>query len=77
MVTMWSETGVMIYNDAYAELAGAKHPSLLGQEVRSGWPEAADFNDNVMRVVLAGDNLAYRGQVACSRSQWPVGESLF
>lgn len=62
MVTMWGETGVMIYNEAYAQLAGAKHPSLLGCEVRKGWPEAVDFNDNVMRVVLAGNNLAYRGQ---------------
>jgi PAS domain S-box-containing protein len=62
MVTMWGEQGVMVYNDAYAALAGAKHPSLLGCDVRTGWPEAADFNDNVMRVVLAGENLAYRGQ---------------
>ncbi|WP_430246161.1 PAS domain S-box protein [Neorhizobium sp. DAR64861/K0K2] len=73
MATMWGETGVMIYNDAYAELAGAKHPSLLGQEVRSGWPEAADFNDKVMRAVLAGNNLAYRGQeLTLARKGQPV-----
>lgn len=73
MVTMWGESGVMIYNDAYAELAGAKHPGLLGCEVRTGWPEAADFNDNVMRVVLAGNNLAYRGQeLTLDRKGQPV-----
>ncbi|WP_244477601.1 MULTISPECIES: PAS domain S-box protein [unclassified Rhizobium] len=63
----------MVYNDAYAALAGAKHPSLLGCDVRTGWPEAADFNDNVMRVVLAGNNLAYRGQeLTLDRKGQPV-----
>ena len=30
--------------------------------VREGWPEVADFNDNVMKVGLAGGTLAYRDQ---------------
>jgi len=35
---------------------------LLGSKVREGWPEVADFNDNVMRVGLAGGTLAYENQ---------------
>jgi PAS domain S-box-containing protein len=62
MVTLWGREGVMIYNDAYAQIAGPRHPALLGTPVRDAWPEAADFNDNVMRTVLAGSNLAYRDQ---------------
>ncbi|MDP3619752.1 MAG: PAS domain S-box protein [Ramlibacter sp.] len=60
MVMLWGECGVMVYNDAYAEFAGARHPQLLGSRVREGWPEAADFNDNVMREGLAGRTLQYR-----------------
>jgi hypothetical protein len=50
IVTLWGEDGVMIYNDAYAGVAGGRHPRLLGSRVREGWPEVADFNDNVMKV---------------------------
>ena len=60
IVMLWGEAGVMLYNDAYSEFAGGRHPQLLGAPVREGWPEVADFNDNVMRVGLAGGTLAYR-----------------
>jgi len=62
MVTLWGDDGVMIYNDAYSEFAGGRHPRLLGSKVREGWPEVADFNDHIMRVGLAGGTLAYRDQ---------------
>jgi PAS domain S-box-containing protein len=62
MVLLWGEDGVMLYNDAYSVFAGARHPELLGSRVREGWPEVADFNDHVMKVVLAGGTLAYKDQ---------------
>ena len=62
IVLLWGEDGVMIYNDAYSGFAGGRHPELLGSKVREGWPEVADFNDNVMKVGLAGDTLAYKNQ---------------
>jgi PAS domain S-box-containing protein len=62
MVMLWGGDGIMIYNDAYSMFAGARHPQLLGSKVRKGWPEVADFNDNVMRVGLAGGTLSYRNQ---------------
>jgi PAS domain S-box-containing protein len=62
IVTLWGEDGIMIYNDAYSEFAGGRHPRLLGSKVREGWHEIADFNDNVMRVGLAGHTLAYQDQ---------------
>src|SRR5690606_35503718 len=55
--------GVMIYNDAYSQFAGERHPHLLGSKVREGWPEVADFNDHVMKVGLAGGTLAYRNHM--------------
>ncbi|QWT19371.1 response regulator [Bacillus sp. NP157] len=62
IVLLWGEKGFMIYNDAYSVFAGGRHPQLLGSEVRKGWDEIADFNDNVMRVGLAGGTLAYKDQ---------------
>jgi len=62
MVMLWGEDGIMIYNDGYSVFAGGRHPQLLGSKVREGWPEVADFNDNVMKVGLSGGTLAYRDQ---------------
>ncbi len=62
IVMLWGVDGVMIYNDAYSVFAGGRHPQLLGSRVREGWPEVADFNDNVMKVGLAGGTLAYKDQ---------------
>jgi PAS domain S-box-containing protein len=62
IVMLWGETGIMIYNDAYAVFAGQRHPGLLGSRVREGWDEVADFNDNVMKVGLAGGTLSYQDQ---------------
>ncbi|WP_264614763.1 PAS domain S-box protein [Sphingobium xanthum] len=62
IVMLWGEEGVMLYNDAYSGFAGGRHPELLGSNVREGWGEVADFNDNVMKVGLAGKTLHYRDQ---------------
>ena len=62
MVLLWGADGIMLYNDSYSVFAGGRHPKLLGSKVREGWPEVADFNDNVMRTGLAGKTLAYRDQ---------------
>lgn len=62
IVLLWGPKGYMIYNDAYSRFAGARHPRLLGSQVREGWPEVAAFNDHVMKVGLSGGTLAYRDQ---------------
>lgn len=62
IVMLWGEQGVMIYNDAYSVFAGHRHPALFGSNVREGWSEISDFNDNVMKVGLAGGTLSYRDQ---------------
>ena len=62
IVLLWGQDGTMIYNDAYSVFAGGRHPALFGSKVREGWPEIADFNDNVMKIGLAGGTLAYSDQ---------------
>ncbi len=62
MAMLWGTDGVMLYNDAYSQIAGKRHPQVLGSNVRESWPEVADFNDHVMRVGLAGGTLHYCDQ---------------
>lgn len=62
LVSLWGSDGTMVYNDAYARFADARHPALLGARVREGWPEVASFNDHVMRTVLGGGTLQYVNQ---------------
>ncbi len=42
MVLLWGPDLVMIYNDAYREVMGAKHPAGLGQPLRECWSEVWD-----------------------------------
>lgn len=62
IVMLWGPSGVMIYNDGYTEFAADRHPGQLGANVREGWAEVADFNDNVMNICLGGETLSYRDQ---------------
>lgn len=63
IVTLWGADGVMIYNDAYRQFAGNRHPALLGTNVLQGWHEVAEFNANVLQVVYReGGTLSYRDQ---------------
>lgn len=62
MVMLWGPLGYMIYNDAYAEFAGGRHPYLLGCAVELGWPEVAEFNRGVMNTCLSGGTLSYRSK---------------
>lgn len=61
-VLMWGSNHVMIYNDAYAQIAGANHPAALGGTVRGVWPEIWDFNQRVLEAGLKGENLSYLEQ---------------
>lgn len=59
---LWGPDGLMLYNDGYSVVAGGRHPTALGSNVRESWPEVADFNENVLNVVLGGGALSYRDQ---------------
>ena len=62
MVMLWGRPGYMIYNDAYSEFAGGRHPYLLGSPVELGWPEVAEFNRYVVDTCLGGGTLSFRNK---------------
>jgi len=50
MVMLVGETGILIYNNAYALFAGRRHPGIFGMPAVYAWPEIADFNrTNIVR----------------------------
>jgi len=57
MTLQWGEQGWMLYNDAYCEIAGSRHPGLLGRTIRESWSELADFRAQVVRRVLDGNTV--------------------
>ncbi|MDR5837445.1 ATP-binding protein [Caballeronia sp. LZ034LL] len=59
MAVLWGEEGTLLYNDAYAQFSGGRHPEILGMPIERAWPEAAAFNRNVVESGLRGETLSY------------------
>lgn len=60
LLLLWGQDGIMLYNDAYAMLAGSRHPDILGKSVFEAWPETASFHREVLKAVLGGDSLSFK-----------------
>ncbi|WP_244817941.1 PAS domain-containing sensor histidine kinase [Caballeronia sp. Lep1P3] len=60
MAVLWGEEGTLLYNDAYAKFSGVRHPGILGLPIERAWPEASEFNRNVVDSGLRGESLSYR-----------------
>ncbi|MGY1837338.1 SpoIIE family protein phosphatase [Blastococcus sp. SYSU DS0510] len=51
---MWGPELVMIYNDAYAPMLGARHPAALGRSAREVWSDIWSALDPMVEEVMAG-----------------------
>ena len=60
MVLMWGPQHVMIYNDEYIKIAGARHPAALGGTVPAIWPEIWDWNARILDAGLRGETQVHR-----------------
>ncbi|APA67374.1 hybrid sensor histidine kinase/response regulator [Janthinobacterium sp. 1_2014MBL_MicDiv] len=60
MVLMWGPRHVMIYNDEYIKIAGARHPAALGGTVPAIWPEIWDWNARILQAGLRGETQVHR-----------------
>ena len=54
MFTAWGGEHTMLYNDAYAELLGTKHPAALGRSFDEVWSEAMPDLDPLFERVFVG-----------------------
>lgn len=62
MVMLIGPDGILIYNQAYAEFAGNRHPAIFGQPAVEAWPEIAEFNRHKIEMGLRGESLILRDQ---------------
>lgn len=62
MVLLIGEDGILIYNTAYAQFAGDRHPAIFGLPATEAWPEIADFNREKITMGLRGESLTLRDQ---------------
>ena len=62
MVLLWGPDALMIYNDGYRPIAGARHPDALGQSARDIWPEVWTWNQDVLRRAFAGEAFSCRNE---------------
>jgi PAS domain S-box-containing protein len=71
-VLMWGPDHIMLYNDAYREIAGERHPMALGTPVAQAFPEVWDWNRPILEAGLRGDTTFHRDQpIAFQRSGGP------
>jgi len=62
MILLWGPKLIQVYNDGYAEIAGAKHPLALGQATQECWPEVWSFNAPIFAAVLGGEARSFKSQ---------------
>ncbi len=62
MILLCGPKLIQIYNDGYAEIAGAKHPLALGQATQECWPEVWNFNAPIYAAVLDGEARSFKSQ---------------
>jgi len=71
-VLLWGPPGILLYNDGYATICGARHPATLGAPVLDAWPEAAALNRRVMETCLKGASLSLRAEhLVLNRNGFP------
>ncbi|NML18565.1 PAS domain-containing hybrid sensor histidine kinase/response regulator [Azohydromonas caseinilytica] len=58
-VVLWGPRLVQIYNDAYRDLIGARHPAALGQPTHECWPEFEHISGPIYERVWHGESLVF------------------
>lgn len=62
MALLWGEAAILVYNDAYSVIAGARHPRILGKRAHEAWPELVEFHREVIARLWGGQSISYRDQ---------------
>ena len=68
MAICWGPDLVTIYNDAYREILGDKHPAAFGRPLREVWPEIYDELGSLCEAILRGERPAFFAE----NHQWRV-----
>ncbi|WP_348263593.1 ATP-binding protein [Telmatobacter sp. DSM 110680] len=55
----WGEQGILMYNDPYIQLIGARHPSALGRPIFETFPEIIETYKPLFERVRSGETLVF------------------
>nr|WP_210168676.1 PAS domain-containing protein [Methylobacterium sp. Leaf108] len=55
MFVAWGEHRILLYNDAYAPMLAARHPTAMGRRFFAVWPEVSESVGALMDRVFAGE----------------------
>jgi PAS domain S-box-containing protein len=59
----WGPALCLLYNDAYLDVLGDKHPSALGTPLEQAWPEVWPDIEALVKRAMAGEPLRYRNKL--------------
>ncbi|RWA24870.1 hybrid sensor histidine kinase/response regulator [Pseudomonas veronii] len=62
MQLLWGRELIQLYNDAFALLAGNKHPDAMGQPAHQTWPELHGFTAPIYDAVFSGQVRSFSEQ---------------
>jgi signal transduction histidine kinase/ActR/RegA family two-component response regulator len=62
-ILLWGHDLIQIYNDAYRQIIGDKHPAALGMPSARCWPEVWDLTGPIYRRVFAGETVYLENQL--------------
>ncbi len=62
MAVLWGPEFIRLYNDAYRDLIGDKHPAGLGRSMQAVWPELSEFLQPIYAAVRRGEAFTLAGQ---------------
>lgn len=74
---LWGEDLVQIYNGAYLEIMGDKHPGGLGQPVRQSSAEGGDIHEPTYQRVWAGESLTFEDAPQAITREGSLQEAWF
>ncbi len=72
MCVIWGPDRILLYNDGYAPILGARHPGALGRTTREVWPELWTELEPLIDSVFAGESVSFRDQpLTMTRNGFP------
>ena len=77
MIVLWTRELIQIYNDAYRDLMGNKHPGGVGQRTRDCWPEVWHLNQPIYERVFQGETITFEDQLFPIRRHGPLEDAYF
>ncbi len=77
MFVWWGDDLITIYNDAYRQIAGEKHPLLLGKSGKEGCAEIWDDLSPLVKTVFSGNATWSEDQVLYMNRHGYVEETYF